>query len=1117
MIPAANESSINMDSSFPRGRESLLADYPIDDGYRLHGDRKARATPARAGMARIIVGLVLIGSFTISARAQNSTHVLDGFNDSSKWRVVTSNQVSGSLRQVDGAQGKALCLDYDFNGVSGYVGIQRDLAIAYPRNYRFDFRLRGDSPRNDLQFKLVDASGDNVWWVNKPKYDYPHEWAGVAYKKRHIDKAWGPDPDRVLRNSAKLEFTVYNNAGGKGSVCFDELTFTGLPAEDRSPLTATASASVANGSGVAGNAVDNDVATAWYADFAAETQPRLTLDMGKLREFGGLKLTWKEGESASDYLLQLSDDGARWRDVRTVVGGNGGADYLALPESEARYLRLNVASGRGKSFGLAEAAVQPLEFAATPNDFMKSVASESPRGWYPRGFTGEQPYWTIVGLDGGTEQGLIGEDGAVEVARGGFSIEPFVIADGKLVTWADVETSQSLHDGYLPIPSVDWKHGTFALRVTAFAQGTPRHSQLVTRYRLTNTGKASARFALALAVRPLQVNPPSQFLSTVGGVSEIHGLTVREASIGVDGVQRVHASRKPQAAFASAFDSGDVVQRLADMEWASFLSQVEATGVDHPGLDAGEDTVNDPTGLASGALLYRAWLAPGETCEVDLIAPMTGGFENGVASGSPEGAEVLQKHVADQWRGKLDRVHIEVPPQGRALVDTLRTATAHMLISRIGPRLQPGTRSYARSWIRDGAMISEGLLRMGREDVVRDYVGFYAPYQFENGMVPCCVDDRGSDPVPENDSHGELIFNIAELYRYNGDKAFLRKMWPHVLGAWTYMEKLRLSERTEANRALNPAFYGMMPASISHEGYSAKPMHSYWDNFWALRGYKDAVDAAQWLGKTEDAQRFTASRDQFREDLHDSLQAVAKLHGIDFLPGSAELGDFDATSTTIALAPGGEQGRLPRDLLDNTFERYWREFEQRRDGQREWKDYTPYEWRNVAAFVRLGWRARAWEAVQFFFKDRAPQPWNQWAEVVSRTPRKPFFVGDLPHAWVASDFVRSALDMFAYTREIDDSIVLAAGIPADWFDGEGIAIRDLRTPNGKLGYSMRRVDGKLELQVGQGLKLPAGGLVLPWPYASAPGEAKVDGKSVPWKDGELRILSLPAKVSIEAP
>ncbi|MGO4781813.1 hypothetical protein AB4084_40635, partial [Lysobacter sp. 2RAB21] len=80
------------------------------------------------------------------------------------------------------------------------------------------------------------------------------------------------------------------------------------------------------------------------------------------------------------------------------------------------------------------------------------------------------------------------------------------------------------------------------------------------------------------------------------------------------------------------------------------------------------------------------------------------------------------------------------------------------------------------------------------------------------------------------------------VYRYTHDRALLESMWPHVEGAMRYMDGLRQSERTAANRERDPAFYGMMPASISHEGYSAKPMHSYWDNFWALRGYKDAVE-----------------------------------------------------------------------------------------------------------------------------------------------------------------------------------------------------------------------------------------------------------------------------------
>ena len=109
--------------------------------------------------------LMLVGN----AQAKDPTITLDTFDDPTPWRVIASTQVSGTIRP----DGGALCLDYDFNGVSGYVGIQRDAAIDYPGNYRFDFELRGESPENDLQFKLIDASGDNVWWVNRPKYRFP--------------------------------------------------------------------------------------------------------------------------------------------------------------------------------------------------------------------------------------------------------------------------------------------------------------------------------------------------------------------------------------------------------------------------------------------------------------------------------------------------------------------------------------------------------------------------------------------------------------------------------------------------------------------------------------------------------------------------------------------------------------------------------------------------------------------------------------------------------------------------------------------------------------------------------------------------------------------------------
>ncbi|HEY4294733.1 hypothetical protein [Luteibacter sp.] len=139
------------------------------------------------------------------------------------------------------------------------------------------------------------------------------------------------------------------------------------------------------------------------------------------------------------------------------------------------------------------------------------------------GKTGQAPCLDFD-FNGVTGAASISEDGAVEVSHGSFSIEPFLIDGGKLVTWADVKTSQSLRDRYLPIPSVRWEAGKLALTTTAFAQGDPGRSQLVVSYRVANDGDAARDVTLALAARPFQVNPPTQFLNAPGGTSHVDDL-----------------------------------------------------------------------------------------------------------------------------------------------------------------------------------------------------------------------------------------------------------------------------------------------------------------------------------------------------------------------------------------------------------------------------------------------------------------------------------------------------------------------------------------------------------------------------------------------------------------
>jgi hypothetical protein len=153
----------------------------------------------------------------------------------------------------------------------------------------------------------------------------------------------------------------------------------------------------------------------------------------------------------------------------------------------------------------------------------------------------------------------------------------------------------------------------------------------------------------------------------------------------------------------------------------------------------------------------------------------------------------------------------------------------------------------------------------------------------------------------------------------------------------------------------------------------------------------------------------------------------------------------------------------------------------------------------------------------YFYADQRPRAWNQWAEVVGRDARTPRFLGDMPHGWIASDFMRAALDSFAYEREPDHALLLAEGIPLAWLDGDGIAIHGLRTPYGQLGYRLRRVADRLTLDVDAGLAIPPGGIVLRWPYGGAPGAARLNGQPVRWRDGAVTIRALPATLHIDIP
>ena len=1020
------------------------------------------------------VGLAL-ALCTARAHAQ----VLETFDSASAFQSLPSDGVTLALRSDSGVVGSALRFDFDFHGHAGYAVARRSFALGMlPPNWALTLQVRGSARPNTLELKLVDSTGQNVWWMRRIALDVSPTWRQLRFRPSDLRFAWGPLGGGSPRGIAALEISVTAGQGGRGWIALDQLALAALPrpvADNVRPrVTASSSAASASPDRVIPadfNASPRGIATEderarWHS--AVDGAQWLKLDFGGPRQLSGVVLDWSDEDWPLDYDVESSDDGRTWTVQRVVRHGAGGRRFVHLPGLETARLRLTLRrSSRGAGYGMREVHVLADSAAATRSSFLERVAQASVAGEWPRPLTGQQSYWTIVGIPRDERDALFSEDGNVESRPGSFSVEPFLHDGTRLLTWKDGTTSHSLDDGTLPIPTARRVTDAIEVATTSFATGTPGHSVVWIRYRVVNRRPIARMVQLFATIRPMQVNPPWQFLGTPGGAASVRTIRWNGRALVVNDTDLVVAVTPPTRVGVSAFDAGSVVERM------------------HTGVLPAVGEVIDATELAEGALSWALALAPRDSADVWLALPAPG--DEFTPTTNPLAA------ARAIWQRELGAVQVSLPADGAPLARTLRSALAYVLINARGPAIQPGTRSYRRSWIRDGALTSAALLRLGHAADVRAFLDWFAPFVFANGKVPCCVDARGADPVTENDADGELLFLAAEYWRFTSDSATIVRHWPTLSRVAAHLDSLRQSRRTAQYRTPDSLLvFGLLPPSISHEGYSAKPAYSYWDDWWGVRGLEDAGTLARVARDSAVSTRYRAAGREMRREVVASVALAMARHHIATLPGAAELGDLDPTSSTIVVEPVQALEDLPPAAVAATFDSAWATLTRRIERPASWEIFTPYEWRDVGSFFRLGQPERAHEYANWLMTTRRPPEWNQWSEAVWREPRAPKFIGDMPHGWVASDFVRATLDMIAYERESDSTLVVGAGIPLAWArDSAGVMVRGLRTWWGVLELSIRSTGDAVRVRLG-GVN-PPNGIELRAPYGRTPSAVIVNG------------------------
>jgi hypothetical protein len=274
-----------------------------------------------------------------------------------------------------------------------------------------------------------------------------------------------------------------------------------------------------------------------------------------------------------------------------------------------------------------------------------------------------------------------------------------------------------------------------------------------------------------------------------------------------------------------------------------------------------------------------------------------------------------------------------------------------------------------------------------------------------------------------------------------------------------------LRQRTLENDT--PLDDGLIPPGFPDGGIGG--VHAEYTNpYWNLLGLRAFIQAAHWLGKTEQAASWQKEYDAFMAAFRKTAERdlATDPHGNAYVPiimgepGRSELPQRGQWAFCHAVYPGQifatndplVAGTLA--MLEAT--------------EREGMVYgTGWDatgiWNYFASFYGHAWLwqgngRKAAEALYAFANHAAPT--GVWREEQSLHGEKFRKVGDMPHNWASAEFIRLTIHLLALDR--GDELHLLEGFPREWA-GPGMVtrLRGVATPFGPLDLTVQADrDGK---------------------------------------------------------
>lgn len=420
-------------------------------------------------------------------------------------------------------------------------------------------------------------------------------------------------------------------------------------------------------------------------------------------------------------------------------------------------------------------------------------------------------------------------------------------------------------------------------------------------------------------------------------------------------------------------------------------------------------------------------------------------------------AEQLRWRAEAYWRQlDLPYGHIEVPdPNIQALLDSsIRNIYQARQIGNGLPAFQVGPTNYRAMWTVDGSFITETIAMLGRTAEARGGLRYLLGFQGKDGGI-----DISGGHVKET---GILLWALTRHARLTNDQAWLCEVWPNVERGVAYIQNLR---RRAASDPKAPN-YGLVPGGFGDGGAPGDAVYN--NSQWNLVGMKAAAEAAEWLGKDEQARLWREEFEEFMARFRKAAERDARLdkHGNRVMPVSVRIDEKKHPPYVGQWA--FEHAVFPGKLFTSDDPLVRSTMASLQANEREGMfcgscdmcrpDLVHFIWTYEGSFYAHDWLwlgngEKAARTLYAFANHASPLGvWREGQTPVDVTPAQ--YMGDVPHNWASAEFIRLVRHLLVLER--DNELHLFEGLPTAWVKpGAVVRVHEVLTDFGPINLELR--------------------------------------------------------------